>query len=598
MALTVPSLSPAIIVKEIDLTGVAPNVETSLAGFVGDFMWGPVDVPTRVENEGQLVEKFGSPTASKAVDFLSATQFLRYSGNLIVNRQIDNVGVSLGDSAFNAVSGSTTGVVVTNLDNYEQQEATLGVADTYGTWIAKYPGSLGNSLSVHMFSPGVASGYNLGTEDSVASRFESWQFENEFDAYPLTSDWAAGQAGDNTRDEVHIAVVDSDGKISGTKGTVLETFPFLSVAEGAKTLDGGDNYFANVINSASNYVWFGGFDSVNTMYGSNWGTPPDGTAKDYGSSTGSTDVSPLASGTDTQALDTGAYNRAFDNFENPETVDVQILIAPGMSTTNDHVTVVEDLVGIAQGIRKDCVVCASPARDDVVNNNNPVTSTLETTNQFTASNYLIVDNNYLRVFDKYNEQYVYVPAASTVAGMLAATDANYGPWWSPAGEKRGQVLGASGIAYSPTKAERDSLYKAGVNSIVQFAGRGTLLFGDKTKQSRPSAFDRINVRRLFLAIEKSISIAARNFMFEFNDEFTRAEFVGVVEPLLREIQARRGITDFYVQCDERNNTPEVVDRNEMVASIFIKPARSINFITLNFVAVRTGVQFEEVVGRV
>jgi phage tail sheath protein FI len=207
-----------------------------------------------------------------------------------------------------------------------------------------------------------------------------------------------------------------------------------------------------------------------------------------------------------------------------------------------------------------------------------------------------MDNNYLKVYDKYNDQFIHIPAASSTAGIMAASDLNTAPWFSPAGPRRGQYLGITALSYSPNKSERDTLYKAGVNPIANIPGQGVLLFGDKTKLSRPSAFDRINVRRLFLAIERAIAIAARNVMFEFNDEFTRAEFVNVIEPFLREIQGRRGITDFRVVCDETNNTAAVIDRNEFIANIFIKPARSINFITLNFVAVRTGVDFEEVVG--
>ena len=272
-----------------------------------------------------------------------------------------------------------------------------------------------------------------------------------------------------------------------------------------------------------------------------------------------------------------------------------MLIAPGMNSRVDQVTVVNNMVGIAGKIRKDSLVCASPNRAAVVNQNTPVTETLATTDLFSASSYLAVDNNYLRVYDKFNDQYIYIPAASSTAGIMAFTDYNYGPWFSPAGEKRGEYVGVTNLAYSPTKNQRDDLYKKGVNPIVQFPGRGTLLFGDKTKLSRPSAFDRINVRRLFLAVEKSVAIAARNFLFEFNDEFTRSEFVAVVEPLLREIQGRRGIIDFKVQCDETNNTPEVIDRNELRAAIFIKPARSINFITIDFVATRTGADFDEIV---
>jgi phage tail sheath protein FI len=217
---------------------------------------------------------------------------------------------------------------------------------------------------------------------------------------------------------------------------------------------------------------------------------------------------------------------------------------------------------------------------------------------FTATSYLIVDNNYLKVYDKYNDKYIYIPAASTTAGVMASTDLSAAAWFSPAGQRRGQYFGVASLAYSATKAERDTLYKAGINPIVNIPGQGVLLFGDKTYLGRPSAFDRINVRRLFLVIERAIARAAKNVMFEFNDEFTRAEFVNIVEPFLREIQGRRGITDFRVVCDETNNTGAVIDRNEFIANIFIKPARSINYVTLNFVAVRTGVDFEEVVGAV
>jgi phage tail sheath protein FI len=247
--------------------------------------------------------------------------------------------------------------------------------------------------------------------------------------------------------------------------------------------------------------------------------------------------------------------------------------------------------------RKDCVVVASPDRTSVVTTGTTA-SVIATTDDYTSSSYLFVDNNYLKVFDKYNDQYIKIPAASSTAGLMAATDLVAAPWFSPAGQRRGNYLGVTDIILQPTKTDRDTLYKAGVNPVANIPGQGVLLFGDKTKTNRPSAFDRINVRRLFLAIERAIEIAGKNVMFEFNDEFTRAEFVNIVEPFLREVQGRRGITDFRVVCDETNNTTAVVDRNEFIASIFIKPARSINYVTLNFVAVRTGVDFEEVTGTV
>lgn len=588
MALTAPSLSPAIVVREFDLTPVVPNVDTSLAGYVGGFKWGPVEVPTIVSNEDELATEFGTPDEDRAVDYFSCAQYLRYSGNLQVCRAIPSGSVAIGDSALNS-SLTSTKHQVKNEDHFEQQSGL-------DMFVAKYPGELGNSLAVSIFA--IESGESAASSNT-ATNWAAWDYADKFDAIPGTSDWATKRPGTVLNDEIHLVVVDSDGLISGTKGTVLETFPFLSVASGAKTVDGSDNFFKTVLNQGSRYLWSGDVDSVNTIATATWGTAPatSGTTNYATNVSWSNDSAntALTGGRDHGTLDVGDIQNGFDEFEDVEQIDVSLLIAPSMGTTTDQVTLVNDLAGIAGVTRKDCVAIASPARDDVVNNIDPVNDTLETTNQFTASSYLVVDNNFLRVYDKYNDNYIYIPAASTTAGIMAAADANYGPWWSPAGERRGEYVGVTNLAYSPSKAERDELYKKGVNPIVQFPGRGILLFGDKTKLARPSAFDRINVRRLFLALEKAISVAARNFLFEFNDEFTRAEFVAIVEPLLREIQARRGIQDFFVQCDERNNTPEVIDRNEFVATLFIKPSRSINFITLNFVATRTGANFEEIV---
>jgi phage tail sheath protein FI len=306
----------------------------------------------------------------------------------------------------------------------------------------------------------------------------------------------------------------------------------------------------------------------------------------------------LVNGVASGALGAAEVATGFDLFEDVDTITVDFLIAPGMSSNADQATVVNDLVSIASSTRKDCVVNASPSRTAIVNSSTPTTDAVASADLFTRSSYLIVDNNYLKVYDKYNDKYIFIPAASSTAGLCAAADRDAAPWFSPAGQRRGAYLGITSTSYAPTKANRDVLYKAGLNPVGNIPGQGILLFGDKTFLARPSAFDRINVRRLFLAIERAIAIAARNVMFEFNDEFTRAEFVNLVEPFLREIQGRRGITDFRVVCDETNNTAAVIDRNEFITNIFIKPARSINFVTLNFVAVRTGVEFEEVVGTV
>jgi phage tail sheath protein FI len=267
----------------------------------------------------------------------------------------------------------------------------------------------------------------------------------------------------------------------------------------------------------------------------------------------------------------------------------------GGSLTGD--TVPDSLIALAES-RKDCLIFLSPELNDVVNNSgNEVTDILSLRNSFTSSSFAVMDSGWKYQYDKYNDVYRWIPLNGDTAGLCARTDLERDPWFSPAGFNRGQIKNVVKLAWNPTKSERDSLYKAGVNPIVTFPGEGTVLYGDKTLLSRPSAFDRINVRRLFIVLEKAIARAARSSLFEFNDEFTRSQFVNLVEPFLRDVQGRRGIFDYRVVCDTTNNTPEVIDRNEFVGDIYIKPARSINFIQLNFVAVRTGVSFNEIVGQ-
>lgn len=575
MAIFTPSESPAIVVKEIDLSGVVPNVQSSTGAFVGNFRWGPVEEATLIDNEASLASTFGAPSDSDAIDFLSAAYFLKYSNALQVVRMVDSDGVNATDASV------ATQPTVKNLDNFNSQEAALD--SDANIFIARYPGVLGNSLQV--------STCPVSTSDSA---FDNWTYASSFDGAPGTSSFATGVGA--TNDELHVVVIDQDGLLTGTRGTVLETFPYVSFASNAKTSDGTSNYVKDVVNARSNYVWMAGFGaSAFSAYAGN--TAVSGV--DYqDASYDDVRTASLASGANSGALGTGEYLNGFDLFEDKDTITVDFLIAPGMTSRADQTTVVNDLVATAQQTRKDCVVVTSPARTDVVNSNAPVTNAVTTANTFTNSSYLIVDNNYLKVYDKYNDKYRYIPAASSTAGIMAATDLNAAPWFSPAGARRGQYLGITALAYTPTKAQRDTLYKAGVNPIANIPGQGVLLYGDKTKLARPSAFDRINVRRLFLVMERAIAIAARNTLFEFNDEFTRAEFVNIVEPFLREIKGRRGITDFRVVCDETNNTAAVIDRNEFIANIFVKPARSINYITLNFVAVRTGVDFEEVAGTV
>ena len=580
MALFTPSESPAIVVKEVDLTGGVPNVQSTTGAFVGEFRWGPVEQATLIDNEATLAATFGSPddNSGRAVDFLSAAYFLRYSNALQVVRMVDS-------DAANATDVSVgTQPTVKNLDDFNSQQAALDSDENI--FIGKFPGALGNSLQV-----------SICPQSATDSAFDNWTYATSFDAAPGTSSFATGVGA--TNDEVHIAIIDQDGLFTGTRGEVLETFPFVSKASNAKGPDGTSNYALDVINARSQYVWMAGWGASGT-FDSDAGTAAI-SGKNYSTSARDVRTSSLASGADADGISTGQYLIGFDLFEDKDQITVDFLIAPGMASRANQTTVVNDLVSIAQQTRKDAVVVTSPARSDIVNVSSAATQTtnaVATSDTFTNSSYLVVDNNYLKVYDKYNDKFRFIPAASSTAGIMAATDLNAAPWFSPAGPRRGQYLGITALAYTPNKSQRDTLYKAGVNPIANIPGQGVLLFGDKTKLARPSAFDRINVRRLFLTIERAVALAARNTLFEFNDEFTRAEFVNIVEPFLREIQGRRGITDFRVVCDETNNPASVIDRNEFVANIFIKPARSINYITLNFVAVRTGVDFEEVAGTV
>ena len=599
MALFTPSASPAVTVKEIDLTGVVPNVQTSTGAFVGNFGWGPVGEVTLVSDESGLVSRFSAPTDDNTVDFHSAAYFLRYSNSLQVVREVDSDAKNA--FAVNSNLGSISAQQLGNLDAFE----AATISDSDGSFIAKYPGDLGNSLQVSYCA--VVDSDNGGT-----LAFDNWTYKDKFDAAPGSSKFVSDLGGKN--DEMHVVVIDQDGAITGTAGEVLETFPFLSVAKNAKRSDGTSNYYKDVLKLQSDWIYAGDFfigDSagVSDVAGAVWGEDAavsgarsaalDGAGGDFhasGPSVAAQTVS-LKLGASSSSLGTDDILRGFDKFEDKDAVEIDFLIAPESLTDTPATTVVNDLVSTASSLRKDCVVVASPSRNAVVTVGTNA-AVLTCNNTYTKSSYLIHDNNYIKVFDKYNDKYIKIPAASSTAGLMAATDLVAAPWFSPAGARRGRYLGVTDIVLSPSKAERDALYKAGINPIANIPGQGIMLFGDKTNESRPSAFDRINVRRLFLGIERAIAVAGRNVMFEFNDEFTRAEFVNIVEPFLREIKGRRGITDFRVVCDATNNTPAVVDRNEFVASIFIKPARSINYVTLNFVAVRTGVEFEEVVGTV
>ena len=457
-----------------------------------------------------------------------------------------------------------------------------------------------NNLTVRLKDDPNGKGVQAIIPDNTFIR-RRWGFYDLFDTAPGTSTYATGKG--ITSDEIHVVVFDRTGDISGfrkdTAGertlAVLETFGGVSQAASAKTSQGGTNFYPDVIYNQSQFIYWLDHPSSLSNAGSDLAA---GNA--YASTAGKGGVidDSLSGGTDDYAVTQGELASAYDAFADAETVDVNLLMGgttPASAAGTAHAT---KLIDIAEA-RKDVVAFISPRRADVVNIANATTQTQNIKNFFdglSSSSYAVFDSGYKYMYDKFNDTFRFVPLNGDIAGLCANTDNVADPFFSPGGFNRGQIRGAVKLAYNPTKAQRDILYPARINPVVTFPGQGTVLFGDKTALAKPSAFDRINVRRLFILLEKAIATAAKFQLFEFNDEFTQAQFRNLVEPFLRDIQGRRGITDFSVVCDGTNNTGEVIDRNEFVADIFIKPARSINFIQLNFIAVRTGVAFSEIGG--
>ena len=420
-----------------------------------------------------------------------------------------------------------------------------------------------------------------------------WEFASNFDYAPTTSDFATRRGV--TNDEVHVIITDEDGEWTGVKGTVLEIFPALSVASDAKSEDGQALYYKEAINRRSKYIWWmkhptstGADTAPNTAA---WGTSANSASKPSYTSNRISMTASMSGGADGNELTDANIITGYDKFKSAEDVDVSLIITgPQSAIVNSY------LISNIAEVRKDCMVFISPEQADVVNNDgSEVTAVNDYRNLLPSSSYSVIDSGWKYQYDKYNDTFRYIPLNPDVAGLVVRTTVDRDFFFSPAGFNRGQVKNIARLAWNPNKTQRDLLYKNGVNPVVSFAGQGTLLFGDKTLLAKPSAFDRINVRRLFITLEKSIANFARFSMFEFNDDFTRSSFTSSVEPFLRDIQGRGGITDFSVVCDESNNTQEVIDRNEFIGSIFVKPTKSINFVLLNFVAVRSGVEFEEVV---
>ena len=564
-------VSPGVQVKEIDATAVVPAVSTSIGGFAGSFNWGPVDQVVNVSSEQVLADTFGAPDDNTYKYFLTAASFLKYGSAL------KTVRVESGHlNAVTTPGGS--GLLIKNDTHYTDSFA--GGSNSKGDWAAKFPGTKGNGLKVCVITEGVS---NFATITYATNK----KYSDIFDAAPGTSDYAANLGKGSIGDELHVLVLDETGVWTGTANSVLETFSFLSQASDAKKSDGSSNYYKDVINQQSDYIrWL---DHNGTL------SDAGGLLTSLSSIAGSTSAiaGSLSGGTDDNTPTAGEIATGYDLLEDSDTVDLGLLFSyPDANAAN---TIAEDLISIAKA-RKDCMAFVSPPIADSQGSSSPATDVLAWANTVTSTSYASIDSGAVYVYDKYNDTFRWIGAGGHVAGLCANADLVADSWFSPAGVNRGQLLGVSKLAYNPVKADRDSLYKARVNPIVSLPGQGTILFGDKTALSRPSAFDRINVRRLFITLEKAISTAAQAQLFEFNDEFTRAQFKNLVEPFLRDVKGRRGVTDFKVVCDNSNNTSQVIDSNNFVADIFIKPSRSINFITLNFVATRSGVEFSEISG--
>ena len=636
-------VSPGVLVQERDLTNVIPAVATTIGAIAGQFNQGPMDEVTSISSEKELVETFGKPDSTNFEYWFSAASFLQYSSSLRVVRAANTSSVNA------VVSGSA--LRIKNTDHYQNGDGSTGPYNdgsaNVGEWAARTAGAWGNNLKVSVCPSATAyeavnktttndastavgdttivltsgTDFNVGdivnfgesggheyrvtgvsTNTLTFVRHPSgtgglhtavangsqvrrrWQYYDLVDKAPATSTYASNRSGVN--DEMHIVVVDEDGGITGSAGEVLEVYDSVSKGSDAKTAQGDTNYYADVIYNQSQYIYW--MDHVAT--GSNWGSAVAGLTF---TALSAPFARSLVSGADGSTVSTAELKTAYEKYNDADTVDVNLIIAGKGNATH-----VDNLITIAEN-RKDAIVFVSPERTDVVNVSNSTTQTTNVKGFFDgirSSSYVVFDSGYKYTYDKYNDVFRYVPLNGDIAGLAARTDLIADSWFSPAGFNRGVIRGAVKLAYNPTQGQRDELYRARVNPVVTLPGQGTLLFGDKTGLSTPSAFDRINVRRLFITLEKAISTASKFQLFEFNDEFTRAQFRNIVEPFLRDVQGRRGVTDFSVVCDDTNNTGDVIDRNEFRADIFVKPNRSINFIQLNFVATRSGVAFSEVAG--
>jgi hypothetical protein len=535
-------LSPGVTVKEWDLSGIIPGVATTAGATVGAFQWGPVEEITTIGNESDLVKYFGKPNDETFEYWFNARNFLAYGNRLNIVRVVDKT------KAKNAASDALNAELIENRHRWDSDTTKPS------SFYAKYAGIGGNSIKIVIATATTYAGIPA-------------QLQRFMPSIPVG-------------DEMHVLILDALGYWTGEVDQILETYSYLSTIPGAKKGDGSPAYYPEVLNRASGFI--------------------------YAMDNGLLDVTgysvTLEGGVDGNAtITTGELMMGYDLYVDPEQIDISLIpIGPMKQSGPVNRALATYVINNIAEKRMDCIVIVGAPREATINNfGHELPDVKDDIDLYPSSSYAVYDcTGYKYQYDKYNDTYRWVALNSDVAGLCVRTDMVADPWYSPAGFNRGQIKDCVKLAWNPKQFERDILYPARANPICQFPGEGTILYGDRTMQTKPSAFDRINVRRLFIVLEKAIAKAAKYQLFELNDKYTRLNFKNMVEPFLRDVQGRRGIYDFKVVCDESNNTPEVIDRNEFIASIFIKPARSINFITLNFVAVRTGVNFDEVVGQI
>jgi len=576
--------SPGVAVVEKDLSQVVTFTPTNEAVVVIDAEKGPIEYPTLISSGSALVDVFGKPNDANAHAWYAAWNFLQYSNKLWVIR-------AQPTDQLNA--GTLAGIDVSNVDEYENKTSVQLAAA--GQWIAKNPGTIGNSLRVITLD---ADNWSMFTSNSTKMDPNG----NHYSTYiqygaPATTEYVENLALDNTakEDELVVIVIDSTGAISGTPGTVLEVFETISKASDAVNYKNESIYYVDYINRNSNYIYWGSHPSTLLNTGASlvdWGsTAYDVQAEGKSFKTFNEILSSdLSGGNNGTAPDSTSVKTAYDLIKNKEIYNISFIITGAYDET-----VVKHCVENICEVRKDCITFISPndSGSPYLNKTSIVTDLIsykeETLNL--NSSYAVMDSGFKYQFDDFRKKWRWIPLNGDIAGLCARTDSEAEPWFSPAGYNRGQIKGVTKLSSNLDQAARDILYPKGINAVVSFRGQGTILYGDKTLQSKASAFDRINVRRLFIILEKAIADAAKYQLFELNDEFTRAQFKSLVEPFLRIVKGRRGIQDFKVVCDTSNNTEDVVSMNQFIADIYILPLYSINYITLNFIAVKSTAQF-------